>query len=119
VLLPTTRNELDKLGWDRPDVILITGDSYIDSPFIGVAVIGKVLLNACYRVGIIAQPDIHSDIDICRLGEPRLFWGVTGGCIDSMLANYTATKKKEKPMITHQGVSTIVVLIERLSYTLT
>jgi uncharacterized radical SAM protein YgiQ len=96
VLLPTTRNELDKLGWDRPDVILITGDSYIDSPFIGVAVIGKVLLNACYRVGIIAQPDIHSDIDICRLGEPRLFWGVTGGCIDSMLANYTATKKKRK-----------------------
>lgn len=96
MLLPTTRNELDKLGWDRPDVILITGDSYIDSPFIGVAVIGKVLLNACYRVGIIAQPDIHSDIDICRLGEPRLFWGVTGGCIDSMLANYTATKKKRK-----------------------
>jgi uncharacterized radical SAM protein YgiQ len=96
VLLPTTRNELDRLGWDKLDVILITGDSYIDSPFIGVAVIGKVLLNAGYRVGIIAQPDIHSDIDICRLGEPRLFWGVTGGCIDSMLANYTATKKKRR-----------------------
>jgi uncharacterized radical SAM protein YgiQ len=96
VLLPTTRNELDRLGWDQLDVILITGDSYIDSPFIGVAVIGKVLLNAGYRVGIIAQPDIHSDIDICRLGEPKLFWGVTGGCIDSMLANYTATKKKRR-----------------------
>lgn len=96
MLLPTTRNELDRLGWDQLDVILITGDSYIDSPFIGVAVIGKVLLNAGYRVGIIAQPDIHSDIDICRLGEPKLFWGVTGGCIDSMLANYTATKKKRR-----------------------
>jgi uncharacterized radical SAM protein YgiQ len=78
------------------DIILVTGDSYIDSPFIGTAVIGKVLQRAGYRVGVIAQPEIHSDADITRLGEPRLFWGVTGGSIDSMVANYTSLKKKRK-----------------------
>jgi uncharacterized radical SAM protein YgiQ len=77
-------------------VILVTGDSYVDSPFVGVAVIGHVLLKAGYHVGIIAQPDIHSKRDITRLGEPTLFWGVTGGCIDSMVANYTATKKPKR-----------------------
>ncbi len=96
MFLPTTRQELDQLGWDQLDVILITGDSYIDSPFIGIAVIGKVLSQAGYRVGVIAQPDIHSNEDICRLGEPSLFWGVSGGSIDSMVANYTALKKKRK-----------------------
>ena len=81
-------------AWNRLDVILVTGDAYIDSPHIGVAVIGRVLADAGYRVGVIAQPDISSDADIGRLGEPRLFWGITGGCMDSMVANYTATKKK-------------------------
>jgi uncharacterized radical SAM protein YgiQ len=94
MFLPTTPAELKKLKWDKLDVILVTGDAYIDSPFIGVSVIGQVLSNAGFRVGIIAQPDIHSDIDICRLGEPDLFWGISGGCMDSMVANYTATKKK-------------------------
>ena len=94
MFLPTTSAELKKLKWDKLDVILVTGDAYIDSPFIGVAVIGRVLADAGFRVGIIAQPDNHSDIDICRLGEPELFWGITGGCMDSMVANYTATKKK-------------------------
>jgi uncharacterized radical SAM protein YgiQ len=94
MFIPTTRQELDQLGWDALDVILITGDSYIDSPYIGIAVIGKVLINAGYKVGIIAQPDIHTDQDITRLGEPLLFWGVTGGCVDSMVSNYTALKKK-------------------------
>jgi radical SAM superfamily enzyme YgiQ (UPF0313 family) len=61
-----------------------------------VAVIGKVLINAGFRVAIIAQPDIKSGNDISRLGEPELFWGVTGGCIDSMVANYTATKKRRQ-----------------------
>jgi uncharacterized radical SAM protein YgiQ len=96
MFLPTTKQEIDALGWDRLDVILVTGDSYIDSPFIGIAVIGKMLIKAGYRVGIIAQPDTHSPADITRLGEPRLFWGVTGGCIDSMIANYTSLKKKRK-----------------------
>jgi len=94
MFLPTTSAELKKLKWDKLDVILVTGDTYIDSPFIGVSVIGNVLADAGFRVGIIAQPDIHSDIDIRRLGEPGLFWGITGGCMDSLVANYTATRKK-------------------------
>lgn len=96
MFLPTTPQELDSLGWPKLDVILVTGDSCVDSPFIGVSVIGKVLLKAGYRVGIIAQPDVHSDADIGRLGEPALFWGVTGGSIDSMVANYTAMKKRKR-----------------------
>src|SRR5512140_183474 len=96
MFLPTTIEEVKRLGWDGLDVILVTGDSYIDSPFVGAAVIGKMLLRAGYRVGIIAQPDPHTDADIGRLGEPRLFWGVTAGCVDSMVANYTALKKPRR-----------------------
>ena len=96
MFLPTTLEEVKQLGWDALDVILVTGDSYIDSPFIGVAVIGKVLLNAGYRVGVIAQPNPKTDLDIGRLGEPTLFWGVTAGSIDSMVANYTALKKPRR-----------------------
>lgn len=96
MFLPTTKREVAQLGWDNIDIILITGDSYIDSPFVGVAVIGKVLLNAGYRVGIIAQPDVTSNKDVGRIGEPKLFWGVSGGCIDSMVANRTATGRKRK-----------------------
>jgi uncharacterized radical SAM protein YgiQ len=87
---------MKQLGWDGIDIILITGDSYIDSPLVGAAVIGKVLLNAGFRVGIIGQPDVSSHKDVSRLGEPKLFWGVTGGCIDSMVANRTATGRKRK-----------------------
>jgi uncharacterized radical SAM protein YgiQ len=94
MFLPTTAAELKKLKWDKLDVILVTGDAYIDSPFIGVSVIGRILTHAGFRVGIIAQPDWQNENDICRLGEPDLFWGITGGCMDSMVANYTATKKK-------------------------
>ncbi len=94
--LPTTATEVRRLGWDRLDVVLVTGDSYIDSPYIGAAVIGKVLMNAGFRVGIIAQPDVSSGMDIMRLGEPSLFWGVTAGSLDSMVANRTASGKKRK-----------------------
>ncbi len=94
--LPTTSAEMRERGWDALDVILVSGDSYIDSPFIGTAVIGRVLERAGYRVGIIAQPEITSTADITRLGEPRLFWGISGGSVDSMVANYTALKKKRK-----------------------
>ncbi|MEN6373404.1 MAG: YgiQ family radical SAM protein [Smithella sp.] len=94
MFLPTTRAELKKLKWDKLDIILVTGDTYIDSPFSGVSVIGHVLRAAGFRVGIIAQPDRSTADDISRLGEPELFWGITGGCMDSMVANYTATKKK-------------------------
>ena len=96
MFLPTTRAELKAWGWDGLDVILVTGDTYIDSPFIGVSVIGRVLVNAGYRVGVIAQPDPTGAGDITRLGEPALFWGVTAGCIDSMVANRTATGRKRK-----------------------
>lgn len=106
MFLPTTKEELIKLGWDSLDVILISGDAYIDSPYDGSAVIGKVLENAGYRVGIISQPDINSQSDITRLGEPLLFWGVSGGCVDSMVANYTALlKKKRKDDLTPGGVN--------------
>jgi uncharacterized radical SAM protein YgiQ len=91
--LPTTREEMDKLGWKQCDVILVSGDAYIDSPFIGVAMVGRMLEKLGYKVGMIGQPDIKSDKDIKRLGEPRLYWGVSGGSIDSMVSNYTATKK--------------------------
>lgn len=96
MFLPTTKSDLDKLGWKKLDIIIISGDTYIDSSYAGAAVIGKVLLNAGYKVGIIAQPDIKSDKDIKRLGEPELFWGVTSGCVDSMVANYTASKKRRR-----------------------
>jgi len=96
MFLPTTLEEMKRLGWDALDVILVTGDSYIDSPFIGTAVIGKLLVQAGYRVGVIAQPDTSSDEEIGRLGEPLLFWGVTAGSIDAMVANYTALKKRRK-----------------------
>jgi len=96
MFLPTTREEMKKLSWDRLDVIIVTGDTYIDSPYIGAAVIGRVLQAAGYKVGIIAQPDTESEIDISRLGEPALFWGVTAGSVDSMVANYTALKKRRR-----------------------
>lgn len=94
MFLPTTSLEMKKLKWDKLDVILVTGDAYIDSPFIGVSLIGRILAHAGFRVGVIAQPDWQSATDISRLGEPNLFWGITGGCMDSMVANYTASKKK-------------------------
>nr|WP_321401088.1 YgiQ family radical SAM protein [uncultured Desulfobacter sp.] len=96
MFLPTTRKELDERGINQLDVILVTGDTYIDSPFMGAGLIGRVLESKGFTVGIIAQPDTESDRDISRLGEPRLFWGITGGAVDSMVANYTASKKRRK-----------------------
>jgi len=96
MFIPTTKEELIKLNWEQLDVILVSGDVYIDSYYDGAAVIGKVLINAGYKVGIIAQPNINDDNEIKRLGEPRLFWGVTAGCVDSMVANYTALKKHKR-----------------------
>ena len=91
--LPTTKGEMDSLGWTQCDVILVSADAYIDSPFIGVAVVGRMLERLGYKVGIIGQPDTKSEKDITRLGEPRLYWGISGGSVDSMVSNYTATKK--------------------------
>jgi uncharacterized radical SAM protein YgiQ len=96
MFIPTTKIEVQTRGWKQLDIILVTGDSYIDSPLVGVAVIGHCLLDAGFRVGIIGQPDINSATDIGRLGEPALFWGVTGGCIDSLVANRTASGKPRR-----------------------
>ncbi len=94
--LPATREEMSARGWDRLDVILVTGDAYVDSPFIGAAAIGRLLEKAGCRVGVLAQPDVRSGTDIERLGEPALFWGVSGGSVDSMVANYTALGKPRR-----------------------
>ncbi len=94
--LPTTKQELHERGWTELDIILVSGDTYIDSSYMGVAVIGRVLEAAGFKVGVIAQPDPNSSTDISRLGEPRLFWGVSSGCVDSMVSNYTAVKKRRK-----------------------
>ncbi|MGL4732758.1 MAG: YgiQ family radical SAM protein [Fusobacteriaceae bacterium] len=96
MFLPTTKDELNSLGWDQLDIILISGDTYIDSSYNGSAVIGKWLAKHGFQVGIIAQPDVNSDSDIKRLGEPKLFWAVSAGCVDSMVANYTATRRKRQ-----------------------
>lgn len=96
MFIPTTREEAQKLGWHNFDIILVSGDSYIDSPYMGISVIGHILLDAGYKVGIIAQPDISTGDDITRLGEPNLFWGVSAGSIDSMVSNYTASLKKRR-----------------------
>lgn len=104
--LPMTKKEMQDRGWHELDVILVTGDAYIDSPFVGVAVIGRVLESAGYRVGIISQPDTATGTDIAQLGEPRLFWGVSGGCIDSLVANRTASgRPRRKDDYTPGGVN--------------
>ena len=90
------KDELKEIGWEDLDIILVSGDVYIDSPYDGSAMIGKVLIDKGYKVGIISQPDVNSAIDITRLGKPKLFWGVSAGCVDSMVANYTALKKKKR-----------------------
>lgn len=91
--LPTTQDEMDDLGWDSCDVILVTGDAYVDHPSFGMALIGRLLEAQGFRVGIIAQPDWHSAEDFRRLGRPNLFFGVTGGNMDSMVNRYTSDRR--------------------------
>lgn len=94
MFIPTTSEEVKNMGWDSLDIILVSGDTYIDSSYNGTALIGKWLMKNGFKVGVIAQPDINSPKDITRLGEPNLYWAVSAGCVDSMVANYTATKKR-------------------------
>ncbi len=91
--LPMSRAEMEALGWDSCDVVLVTGDAYVDHPSFGMAVIGRVLEAQGFRVGIIAQPDWHSAEPFKALGKPNLFWGVTAGNMDSMINRYTADRK--------------------------
>jgi uncharacterized radical SAM protein YgiQ len=91
--LPMTAEEMDALGWDRCDIVLVTGDAYVDHPSFGMAIVGRVLESQGFRVGIIAQPDWRSTADFERLGEPTLFFGVTAGNMDSMVNRYTADRR--------------------------
>jgi uncharacterized radical SAM protein YgiQ len=95
LFLPTSKKDFERLKWDKADIILITSDAYIDSPYIGVSIIGRLLTKFGYKVAIISQPNINSD-EISKLSEPKLFWGISGGSVDSMVANYTASFKKRK-----------------------
>jgi uncharacterized radical SAM protein YgiQ len=92
-VLPMSRAEMDKLGWDSCDIVLVTGDAYVDHPSFGMAVIGRMLEAQGFRVGIIAQPDWTSAEAFKALGKPNLFWGVTAGNMDSMINRYTADRK--------------------------
>ena len=91
--LPTSRAEMDALGWDSCDVVMVTGDAYVDHPSFGMAVIGRMLEAQGFRVGIIAQPDWHSADAFKALGKPNLYFGVTSGNMDSMINRYTADRK--------------------------
>lgn len=92
--LPTTKKECEQLGWDELDVILFSGDAYVDHPSFGTAVIGRVLEHHGLRVAIVPQPNWQDDLrDFKKLGKPRLFFGVTAGCMDSMVNRYTAGKR--------------------------
>jgi len=92
--LPTTKKELEARGWEELDVILFSGDAYVDHPSFGAAVIGRVLESQGLRVAIVPQPNWRDDLrDFTKLGRPRLFFGVSPGAMDSMINHYTANKR--------------------------
>ena len=93
--LPITRKEVEARGWEDLDVILISGDAYVDHPAFGPAVIGRILEHVGYRIAIVPQPNWQDDLrDFKKLGKPKLFFGVTSGCMDSMVNHYTAARRK-------------------------
>ncbi|MBK8814194.1 MAG: YgiQ family radical SAM protein [Methylococcaceae bacterium] len=105
-MLPMNREEMEALGWDSCDVILVTGDAYIDHPSFGMALIGRLLEAQGFRVGIISQPDWTSAKEFRKLGRPNLFFGVTGGNMDSMVNRYTSDKKiRSNDAYTPDGVA--------------
>ena len=92
--LPLTKKEVEKRGWEELDVILVSGDAYVDHPAFGTAVIGRIIEDEGFKVGIIAQPNWKDDLrDFKKLGKPKYFFGVTAGCMDSMVNHYTANKR--------------------------
>lgn len=93
--LPITKKEMELRGWDELDVILVSGDSYVDHPSFGTAVIGRIIESEGLRIGIIPQPNWQDDLrDFKKFGKPRLFFGVTAGCMDTMVNHYTAAKRR-------------------------
>ncbi len=103
--LPTTAKEVKKRGWDELDVILFSGDAYIDHPSFGPAVVGRIFESFGLRIAIVPQPNVRDNLqDFTKLGKPRLFFAVTAGSMDSMVSNYTASKKpREKDAYTPGG----------------
>ena len=92
--LPITMKEVEKRGWESLDVVLISGDAYVDHPAFGAAVIGRILESEGLRIAIVAQPNCKDDLrDFKKFGRPNLFFGVTAGCMDSMVNHYTANKR--------------------------
>ena len=92
--LPTTKKEVEMRGWQQPDIIIFSGDAYVDHPSFGSAVIGRVLEAEGYKVAIVPQPNWRDDLrDFKKLGRPRLFFGISAGCMDSMVNRYTANRR--------------------------
>ncbi len=102
-LLPTTLEDLRQRGWGQADIILITGDAYVDHPSFGVTLIGRLLEKLKYRVAILAQPDWRSVEPFRTLGRPRLFWGITSGCIDSRLNDYASLGNRRRQDVYSPG----------------
>ena len=94
--LPIILEEVKSRGWDELDVIIVTGDAYVDHPSYGTAIIGRILEAGGFKVGIIPQPDCATLKDFRALGKPKLFFGVTAGNLDSMLANYTSNRNRRR-----------------------
>ena len=93
--LPTTIKEVRALGWEEVDVVLFSGDAYVDHPSFGAAVIGRILEREGLKVAIVPQPNWQDDLrDFKKMGKPRLFFAITAGCMDSMVNHYTANKRK-------------------------
>ncbi len=91
--LPTTAQQMDALGWDSCDIVIVTGDAYVDHPSFGMAIVGRLLEAQGFRVGIIAQPNWRNAEDFARLGKPNLFFGITAGNMDSMVNRYTSDRR--------------------------
>lgn len=92
--LPTSKDEMERLGWEQADVIIFSGDAYVDHPSFGAAVIGRTLQAAGFKVAIVPQPNWRDDLrDFRKLGRPRLFFGVSAGAMDSMVNHYTANRR--------------------------
>lgn len=106
IFLPLNRKEMDKIGWDRPDFIMVTGDAYVDHPSFGAALIARLLEEEGFRVAILAQPDWKDSRSFKEFGRPRLAFLVTGGNMDSMVSNYTAARKPRKNDVYSPGGKT-------------
>jgi uncharacterized radical SAM protein YgiQ len=91
--LPATAEECSRRGWNQVDIVLVSGDAYVDHPSFGIALIGRLLESSGYRVAILPQPRYDNEADFCRFGQPRLFFGISGGNLDSIVANYSASGK--------------------------